>query len=103
MATNLLRTLNSAYPSGVSVAGIVLLAFAIVLLAAVEWPLISRRLGFSGRGRSLGRLRTPHKPRARHLRVVEDDDDPDDPDDFARSVERDLAQLPTIDEHDRKR
>jgi hypothetical protein len=100
MATNLLRTVNSAYPSGVSVAGIVLLAFAIVLLAAVEWPLISRRLGFSGRGRSLGRLRTPHKPRARHLRVVEDDDDPDD---FARSVERDLAQLPTIDEHDRKR
>jgi hypothetical protein len=100
MATNLLRTANSAYPSGVSVAGIVLLAFAIVLLAAVEWPLISRRLGFSGRGRSLGRLRTPRKPRARHLRVVEDDDDPGD---FARSVERDLAQLPTIDEHDRKR
>jgi hypothetical protein len=33
-----------------------------------------------------------------HLRVVRDEPD----DDFARSVERDLAALPTIDERDRK-
>ena len=83
-----------------SVVGIVLLALAVVLLGAVEWPLISRRLGLPGRAGGVGRLRATRKRRARHLRVVLDEDDPDD---FARSVERDLAQLPTIDEHDRKR
>ena len=35
-----------------------------------------------------------------NLRVVPDDDESDE---FARSVERDLANLPTIDERDRRR
>jgi len=35
----------------------------------------------------------------RHLRVVPTDES----DEFARSVERDLANLPTIDERDRRR
>ena len=37
--------------------------------------------------------------RKQHLHVVRDEPD----EDFARSVERDLAALPTTDERDRKR
>ena len=70
---------------------IVLLVAAVVLLAAAEWTRLAK----------LGELRTERK-RARRksrLRVVEGESD----DDFARSVERDLASLPTIDEHEPKR
>ena len=70
---------------------IVLLAAAILLLAAAEWS----RIGRLGEAREK-RLRARRKSR---LRVV--DNHPDD--DFARSVERDLAALPTIDEHETKR
>lgn len=70
-----------------SVFAVVLLVAAVVLLAAAEWP----------RLRSLVHIR----PRRRaHLRVVQDETD--ETDDFAKSVERDLAALPTIDEHDLK-
>jgi uncharacterized membrane protein YcjF (UPF0283 family) len=71
---------------------IVLLVAAVVLLAAAEWTRFAK----------LGEVRGERK-RARRksrLRVVEND--PDD-DDFARSVERDLAALPTIDEHEPRR
>ncbi len=37
--------------------------------------------------------------RRAHLRVVDPDDESDE---FARSVERDLANLPTIDDRDRR-
>jgi hypothetical protein len=37
--------------------------------------------------------------RRTHLRVVDEDDESDE---FARSVERDLANLPTIDDRDRR-
>ena len=70
---------------------IVLLVAAVVLLGAAEW----------GRVAKLGDARNQRK-RARRksqLRVV--DTEPDD--DFARSVERDLAALPTIDEHEPRR
>ena len=63
----------------------VLLAAAVVLLAAAEWPRLSR-------GRTL-----PTRPKAarkRHLRVVEPEYDPEE---FQRAVERDLANLPTYD------
>ena len=67
---------------------IVLLLAAAVLLGAAEWP----RLGKLGEAR-----RTRERARRRSkLRVVE----PSDHEDFARSVERDLAALPTIDDHD---
>lgn len=69
---------------------IVLLVAAVVLLAAAEWTRFAK----------IGEVRGERK-RARRksrLRVVENDPD----DDFAASVERDLAALPTIDERDRK-
>ena len=70
---------------------IVLLVAAVVLLAAAEWTRLAK----------IGNVRGERK-RARRksrLRVVENDPD----DDFARSVERDLAALPTIDEHEPRR
>ncbi len=67
-----------------------LLACAVVVLIAAEWPRLSRRLGLTGRRE---RQRLKRRP---NLTLVENDSD-----DFAASVERDLAQLPTIDEHDR--
>ena len=75
-----------------SVVGIALLVAAVVLLGAMEWPRL-RRSTASG-------PKTLRKPKKRsHLRVVRDDDESDE---FARSVERDLANLPTIDERDRR-
>jgi hypothetical protein len=74
----------------VSLVGIALLVAAVALLCAVEWP----RLRGTVPGRSPAR-----RQRKRHLRVVPDDES----DEFARSVERDLANLPTIDERDRRR
>jgi hypothetical protein len=73
----------------VSPYAIVLLLAAAVLLGAAEW----------GRVVKLGEARTKRNRMRRKskLRVVEQT--PDD-DDFARSVERDLAALPTIDDHD---
>ena len=78
------------YPWGVSIAAIVLLVAALALLGAMEWPRIAK-----GRPK-----RTWRRKRPPHLRVVADDDESDE---FARSVERDLANLPTIDERDRRR
>jgi hypothetical protein len=75
----------------VSLFAIVLLAAAVMLLGAAEWARVAK----------LGEVRSQRK-RARRksrLRVVETDAD----DDFARSVERDLAALPTIDEHEPRR
>lgn len=79
-----------------SIVGIVLLVAAAVLVVAVEWPRLAPRAHLEG-------VRAPNvrgRRRKAHLHVVPDDDDPGD---FARSVERDLAALPTIDERDRKR
>jgi len=75
----------------VSPFAIVLLVAAVVLLGAAEWG----RLAMFGTARN-ERKRARRKSR---LRVV--DAEPDD--DFARSVERDLAALPTIDEHEPRR
>jgi hypothetical protein len=75
----------------VSPFAIVLLAAAVILLVAAEWARVAK----------LGDARTQRR-RARRksrLRVVASDAD----DDFARSVERDLAALPTIDEHEPRR
>jgi Sec-independent protein translocase protein TatA len=73
-----------------SLFAVVLLLAALVLLGAAELPRLMHR-----RGRSVQifrpRRRTPR--RAAHLRVVKDDDS----DEFARSVEQDLANLPTYD------
>jgi hypothetical protein len=76
----------------VSVVAVVLLVAAVALLAATEWPRLARRghVPVPPRGR-----RGRRKPQ---LRVVRSESD-----DFARSVERDLASLPTIDERDAKK
>jgi hypothetical protein len=78
---------------GVSLVAIALLIAALLLLGATEWPRISGKTGLTMPRR---------RPRRRksHLHVVQPDDESDE---FARSVERDLAKLPTIDERDRKR
>jgi hypothetical protein len=69
----------------VSVIALVLLAAAVALLAAAEWPRVSRRVPTTAR---------KPRPKPRHLKVVEPELDPDE---FQRSVERDLANLPTYD------
>jgi hypothetical protein len=79
-----------------SLIALVLLVAAIALVVAAEWPWLAERGGFADK-------RVPRRSgkgmrRKQHLRVVRDEPD----DDFARSVERDLAALPTIDERDRK-
>lgn len=70
---------------------IALLACAVAVLLAAEWPRLAPRFGFEGRRR---RARERRKSNLRVLR-------PEDDDDFAASVERDLAQLPTTKERDR--
>jgi len=77
----------------VSPVAIALLVSALALLAAAEWPRLARRTGVTRPVRK-------RPARRSHLRVVENDDESDE---FARSVERDLANLPTIDDHDRRR
>ena len=67
---------------------IVMLAAAVVLIGALEWPRLARKFGVDGRK---SRERAKRKDR---LKVVPSDPD----DDFVRAVERDLAALPTIDD-----
>ena len=67
-----------------------LLAGAVVVLVAAEWPRLSTRLGLEDvvpRGR--------RRRRKAHLHLV-----PSESEEFAASVERDLQSLPTIDERD---
>ena len=71
--------------------GIVLLVAAVALIVAAEWPRLGKHTGFDESSRR------ERKRRKSHLRVVETDTD-----DFARAVERDLANLPTIDPRERK-
>jgi hypothetical protein len=86
------RSANASILGGVSIVAVVLLVAALVLLVAAEWPRVAGRTG----------LKLPHLRRRRRrkaqLRVVRSESD-----DFARSVERDLAALPTIDERDAKK
>ena len=70
---------------------IALLALAVAVVVGAEWPRLGARVGADARRR---RERAKRKA---SLRVV-----PTDADDFAASVERDLAQLPTIEETDRR-
>jgi hypothetical protein len=71
---------------------IALLAVAVVLVAGAEWPRLENRFGIDSRRR---RQRARQKAR---FRVVRDDE----ADEFAASVERDLANLPTIDDRERR-
>ena len=73
---------------------IVLLACAVAVLAAAEWPRLTIHFGWEGR-RARSRAR-----RKAEFRLLKPDED-DDSDEFAASVERDLAQLPTTNDRDR--
>ena len=72
---------------------IALLAVAVVLVAGAEWPRLGERFGADSR------RRRERARRKKNLRVVGNDDEADE---FAASVERDLANLPTIDDRERR-
>jgi hypothetical protein len=71
---------------------VVLLACAVVVLAAAEWPRLGRFVGADARRR---RERARRKAGLELLRSESDD--------FAASVERDLANLPTFEEREERR
>ena len=75
---------------------IALLAAAVAVVIAAEWPRLSERLGSHVSGEA--RRRRQRAKRKQSLRIVQTTD----ADDFAASVERDLANLPTIEETDRR-
>lgn len=70
-----------------------LLAGAVAVLAAAEWPRLASRFGLEGRAS----LR-PRRRRRSHLHLVGEESS--ESEEFAASVERDLQRLPTIDERD---
>ena len=75
---------------------IALLVLAIAVVVGAEWPRLHH--GFDARVGPEARRRREREKRKTVLRVVP----PNDAEDFAASVERDLAQLPTIEETDRR-
>lgn len=88
-----MRTLSGAIIRSVSWFAAVLLACAVVVLVAAEWPLLARSpLG------SEARRRRDRARRKADLRVLRSESD-----DFAASVQRDLANLPTIEEREERR
>ena len=84
------------YNGRVGLFAAVLLVLAVVLVLAAEWPRITERLGLDER-----EPRTPRRRRRRRgapeLTLIEGSADDDE---FAASVERDLANLPVIEERD---
>jgi hypothetical protein len=86
------RLVGAGRMPGVSWVFVGLLACAVVVLVAAEWPRLARKTGLGTR---------KERERARRKaswRVVSNEGD--DTDDFAASVQRDLAQLPTIDDRE---
>ena len=71
---------------------IALLVGAVATVIGAEWPRLSARFGNEARER---RERARRKGQLKLLRTETEE--------FAASVERDLDQLPTIEETDRKR
>ena len=74
------------------VVAIVLAACALALVVGAEWPRIAGRTGWSVQPRR----RQKRRRRKGGLTVIEGGDS----DDFARSVERDLENLPVIEDRD---
>lgn len=68
-----------------------LLVCAVAVVIGAEWPRLSERLGAEARRK---RERARRKSQLRVLRSETDE--------FAASVERDLDQLPTIEDYDRR-
>jgi hypothetical protein len=76
----------------VSWLSLALLICAVAAVIGAEWPRLNERLGFEARRK---RERAKRKSQLRVLRS--------DTDEFAASVERDLDQLPTIEDFDRRK
>src|SRR3989442_15779296 len=70
---------------------VALLAAAVLVLGGAEWPRLQGRLGLDARER---RSRARRKANLKLL--------PSESEEFAASAERDLSQLPTLEEHDRR-
>ena len=70
---------------------IVLLALAVVVVIGAEWPRVGKFVGADARRQ---RERSKRKASLKLIRSEEEE--------FAASVERDLAGLPTIEEKDRR-
>ena len=75
---------------------IALLVCAVLAVIGAEWPRLARNFGFEGR-----RRRDRARRRSKLTLLRSEGDELDESDEFAASVERDLQQLPTIDERDR--
>jgi hypothetical protein len=75
----------------VSWLSVALLLCAVVAVVGAEWPRLTERLGMEARRK---RERARRKSQLKLLRS--------DTDDFAASVERDLEQLPTLEDFDRR-
>ena len=73
---------------------IALLAGAVAVLVGAEWPRLAGWFGVDAR------RRRDRARRKKTLTVIQGDDT--ETEEFARSVERDLAKLPTIEERDRR-
>lgn len=76
------------------IVAIVLLACALLVVVAAEWPRLSARVGADAMEK---RSRARRKQRLKVVPAALEEED----DDFQASVERDLANLPVIEEHDR--
>ena len=70
---------------------IVLLALAVAVVIGAEWPRVGKLVGADARRQ---RERSKRKASLKLIRSEEEE--------FAASVERDLAGLPTIEEKDRR-
>lgn len=77
--------------SAVTWLSLALLACAVVAVIGAEWPRLTERLGAEARRK---RERARRKSQLRLLR--------NETDEFAASVERDLEQLPTLEDFDRR-
>ena len=75
---------------------LVLLGLALVLLAGAEWPRLAGGRGFGRLGAEARSARERQKRKA-SLKLIRSESD-----EFAESVQRDLAELPTIEEKDRR-
>ena len=76
------------------IVAIVLLACAVLVVLAAEWPRLSARVGADAMEK---RSRTRRKQRLKVVPAALEEED----DDFQASVERDLANLPVLEERDR--
>jgi hypothetical protein len=76
---------------------VALLACAVLAVLGAEWPRLRERLGIDAQ------RRRRRERRKSQLKVIRGGSAQDvDAEDFAASVERDLEQLPTLDEFDRR-